>query len=270
MVTFPPCKINLGLHILSKQPDGYHSLETCFYPVPWTDILEIIPSSSFSFTSTGLEIAGNAEDNLCVKAYRMLQKDFRLGKVAIHLHKILPSGAGLGGGSSDAASTLLLLNSIFDLRLTGDRLKSYAAQLGSDCAFFIDNKPMIGVGRGEQLHETEITLAGKFLVLIKPDIHVSTAEAYSAVVPKMPEQALRNVLAGGIQYWRENLVNDFEVSVFARYPQIGEAKKRMYELGAQYASMSGSGSSVFGIFDHAVNLKTEFPSATYWAGVLTE
>lgn len=269
MVTFPPCKINLGLNILSKRPDGYHNLETCFYPVPWTDILEIIPASSFSFSCTGLEIAGDANDNLCVKAFRLLQQDFRIGEVKIHLHKILPSGAGLGGGSSDAASTLKLLNSLFDLRLSGDSLKAYATQLGSDCSFFIETKPMLGEGRGEQLHTVDVTLAGKFLVLIKPDIHVSTAEAYSAVVPKTPTHKLSDVLTGGIQCWRGNLVNDFEVSVFARYPEINLIKNRLYALGARYASMSGSGSSVYGIFEHSVELKAEFPGASYWSGVLT-
>jgi len=269
MVIFPPCKINLGLHILSKRPDGYHNLETCFYTVPWTDILEIIPSRSFSFTCTGLDISSDSEDNLCVKAYRMLQKDFSIGNVQIHLHKIIPFGAGLGGGSSDAASTLIVLNSLFDLQLSLDALRAYATQLGSDCAFFIDTKPMLGQGRGEQLSDISFALAGKCLVLVKPDCHVSTAEAYALVNPQAPVRSLREILSMDCTHWRENLINDFEKSVFSRYPEIGELKERMYSLGAFYASMSGSGSTVFGIFDSEVDLKNEFPNVTYWAGSLT-
>lgn len=269
MVTFPPCKINLGLNILSKRPDGYHNLETCFYPLPWTDILEIIQASSFSFTCTGLELAGDPEDNLCVKAYRLLQRDFSIGEVQIHLHKIIPSGAGLGGGSSDAAATLMELNSLFNLRLSSGELKSYAAQLGSDCAFFIENRPMIGEGRGEQLVEFPVTLTGKFIVLVKPEIHVSTAEAYSLVNPQTPIRSLREVLSEDIINWRDTLLNDFESSVFIRYPEIGHLKTKLYECGALYASMSGSGASVFGLFDHAVDLQAEFPNVTYWSGILT-
>lgn len=268
MVTFPSCKINLGLHILSRRPDGYHNIETCFYPVPWTDILELIPAAKFSFTSTGIAIAGDAEQNLCVKAYRLLQRDFNFGEANVHLHKIIPAGAGLGGGSSDAASTLGLINQVFQLNLSLEKLKVYAAQLGSDCAFFIENRPMIGSGRGEVLQEIDVNLRGKFLVLVKPDIHVSTADAYAMVRPAQPEMDLRTVLNSGIQGWRHRLKNDFEQSVFQKFPEIASIKETLYNAGALYASMSGSGSSVFGIFEEQIDLKHQFPGTSYWSGNL--
>lgn len=266
MVTFPPCKINLGLRILSKRPDGYHDIETCFYPVPWTDVLEILPADSFSFTCTGLALPGDAEENLCVKAYRLVQKDFSLPSIHMHLHKIIPSGAGLGGGSSDAAYTLLLLNDIFDLKLPVQELKRYASMLGSDCAFFITKHPMMGRGKGDLLSPAEVTLKDKHLVVIKPPVHVSTPEAYSRVKPTQQEIALAEILKQDISTWKDLLVNDFEESVFSVHPQIGEIKHELYKQGALYACMSGSGSSVFGIFSDEVNLKNKFPGTTYWSG----
>lgn len=268
MVSFPSCKINLGLHILSKRPDGFHNIETCFYPVPWTDILELIPATKFSFTCTGIALPGDAEQNLCVKAYRLLQRDFNFGEANLHLHKIIPAGAGLGGGSSDAASTLGLINQVFQLNLSLEKLKVYAAQLGSDCAFFIENRPMIGSGRGEVLQEIEVNLRGKFLVLVKPDIHVSTADAYAMVRPAQPEMDLRTVLNSRIQGWRHRLKNDFEQSVFQKFPEIASIKETLYNAGALYASMSGSGSSVFGIFEEQIDLKHQFPGTIYWSGNL--
>ena len=234
MVAFPPCKINLGLNILRKRNDGYHDIETCFFPVPWTDILEVIPSKEFSFTVSGNPIPGG--DNLCVKAYELLQTP----PAKIHLHKIIPMGAGLGGGSSDAAWTLRLLNDVFSLGLNKEQLKQYAAQIGSDCAFFIDDIPMIGTRRGEVLRPANIDLKGKYIVIVKPDIHVSTAEAYSSVVPMESDFNLDDL---------QSLKNDFEPSVFKRYPEIASIKKSLYDLGAVYAQMSGSGSAVFGIFN---------------------
>ncbi len=268
MVSFPSCKINLGLHILSKRPDGFHNIETCFYPVPWTDILELIPATRFSFTCTGIALPGDLEENLCVKAFRLLQNDFNFGEAKIHLHKIIPSGAGLGGGSSDAAATLLLINQVFRLNLSTEKLKTYAAQLGSDCAFFIENRPMLGSGRGEVLQEVDVNLQGKFLVLVKPAIHVSTADAYAMVRPTQPELDLRAVLNSGISAWRDSLKNDFEQSVFQKFHEIASIKKSFYEAGALYSSMSGSGSSVFGVFEEPVDLKHHFPRASYWSGNL--
>jgi 4-diphosphocytidyl-2-C-methyl-D-erythritol kinase len=259
MVTFPLCKINLGLNIAAKRADGYHDLVTCFYPLPWSDILEIISSNDITFSHSGISIPGNAADNLCLKAYHLLKKDFDIPAVHIHLHKIIPTGAGLGGGSSDAAWTLRMLNSMFELKLSFSQLQSYASRIGSDCAFFIQDKPMIGKGRGEVLEETTVSLKNKFIVLVKPDVHVSTAEAYSNVKPEIPETDLRQILSQSpVHQWKNLLKNDFEDSVFQKFPVIGKIKKTLYEEGALYASMSGSGSSVFGIFESPVDLKAKF------------
>ncbi len=236
MVAFPPCKINLGLNILRKRSDGYHDIETCFYPVPWTDILEVVPSDKFEFTVSGNVIPG--DDNLCVAAYKLLNAP----PAKIHLHKIIPTGAGLGGGSSDAAWTLRLLNQVFSLGLTKDQLRGYAAGLGSDVAFFLDDIPMIGTGRGEVLTPANINLKGKFIVIVKPGVHVSTAEAYAGIVPKESKLDLENI---------SSLKNDFEESIFKKFPEIASIKSKLYEAGAMYASMSGSGSAVYGIFNSA-------------------
>ncbi len=269
MVAFPHCKINLGLHVISKREDGYHSIETCFYPVPWTDILEVIPSKEFTFTSSGSVIPGKDEDNLCVKAYQLLQKQFNLEPVKIHLHKVLPTGAGLGGGSSDGAFTLRLLNSVFDLKLSTIQLKEHAALLGSDCAFFVEDKPMLGSGRGEELTELQLSLKGYYLVLVKPDIHVSTAEAYAGVKPHQPDQTISEILTYPITEWKNFLANDFEKSVFKKYPSIEVIRKELYSHGAIYASMSGSGSSVYGIFQSKTDLSSHFSGAQYWADYLS-
>lgn len=269
MVSFPPCKINLGLNIIGKRPDGYHDLITCFYPVPWLDVLEIIPAAEFSFSGSGLPIPGDAEENLCIKAYRLLKKDFNLGPVQMHLHKIIPMGAGLGGGSADAAWVLRTLDQVFGLQLSPEKLRHYASQLGSDCAFFTTDKPMLGTGRGEVLQPASVSLSGKFMVLVKPAVHVSTAEAYSAVTPGQPAHDLKEVLEKQpVDSWKGRVVNDFEGSVFRRYPVIGQIKETLYAKGALYASMSGSGSAVFGIFSNPTDLRSTFEDHTYWSGVL--
>jgi 4-diphosphocytidyl-2-C-methyl-D-erythritol kinase len=244
MIAFPPCKINLGLNVLRRRADNYHDIETCFYPIPWTDILEVIPSNRFEFTTSGNVIPG--DDNLCIKAYQLLDAP----PAKIHLHKIIPTGAGLGGGSSDAALTLRLLNDVFALGLSKTQLRSLAAQIGSDCAFFIDDVPMIGTGRGDILTPADISLKGKFIVVVKPDVHVSTAEAYADVVPKESKLDLSDLNA---------LKNDFEESVFEKHPLIGSIKKQLYGAGAMYASMSGSGSAVYAIFDNAFDPRPLFP-----------
>jgi 4-diphosphocytidyl-2-C-methyl-D-erythritol kinase len=267
MVVFPHCKINLGLQIVSKRNDGYHTINTCFFPIPWTDILEIIKADKFSFSNSGLEIPGKQEDNLCIKAFQLLQREYDLAPVQMHLHKVIPTGAGLGGGSSDAAFALRTLNSIFNLELSTQQLRSYASKLGSDCSFFVEDKPMIGSGRGEILTEVSVSLKGMHLVLVKPEIHVSTAEAYAGVKPKRPGRQLTEILSLPVVEWKEMLVNDFEESVFHKYPALALLKKSMYQEGAIYASMSGSGSSVFGIFNSPIDLKNKF-SGTYWAAEL--
>jgi 4-diphosphocytidyl-2-C-methyl-D-erythritol kinase len=268
MVSFPHCKINLGLHVVEKRKDGYHNIETCFYPVPRTDVLEVIKSDKFAFTTSGLTVAGNINDNLCVKAYHLMANEFKLSSVKIHLHKILPMGAGVGGGSADAAFMLRTLNSLFELNLSQAILKSYAAELGSDCAFFLQDEPMLAEGKGEILSATPVSLKGKYLVLVKPDVHVATADAYAGVVPVKPLNNLQDVLQLPIENWRDKLVNDFESSVFKKFPVIAELKSRLYKNGAAYACMSGSGASVFGIFNSPVDLKAEFATADYWGGTL--
>ncbi|MDH4090289.1 MAG: 4-(cytidine 5'-diphospho)-2-C-methyl-D-erythritol kinase [Cyclobacteriaceae bacterium] len=265
MVSFPPCKINLGLHIIDKRPDGYHNLITCFYPVPWTDILEVIIADTFSFTCSGNPIPGIAEENLCVKAYALLKEDFRLAPVKIHLHKIIPTGAGLGGGSADGAYTLRSLNTIFKLELSQERLMAYAALLGSDCSFFIQDESMLATGRGEILSGIQVNLSNKYIVLVKPGIHVSTAEAYGGIHPRQPLQSIAQLVSDGIETWRLFLKNDFEESVFKKYPAIEDIKEKLYSLGALYASMSGSGAAVYGIFEAEVNLASQFPGATVWS-----
>lgn len=268
MVAFPPCKINLGLHILRKRSDGYHDLETCFFPVPWTDMLEIIPASTLSFTSSGLQIPGTDSDNLCLKAYRLLSNDFDIPPVQIHLHKIIPMGAGLGGGSSDAAWTLRMLNQMFSLNIGQSQLMGYAAKLGSDCAFFIQDKPMMGTGRGEVLTPIELSLSGKWMVLVKPDVHVSTADAYAGVSPKLPTIDLSALMRLPMEQWRDQVINDFEKSVFAKFPMIDQLKNELYNAGATYASMSGSGSTVFGIFDKKPTLSYADSGLLYWSNLI--
>lgn len=268
MVSFPFSKINLGLNILRKRLDGFHDLETCFYPIPWTDILEIIAAEEFAFTSSGLIISSDVASNLCVKAYHLIKKDFDVPPVKIHLHKIIPMGAGLGGGSSDAAFTLLQLNESFSLGLDTQALQRYAAILGSDCAFFITSQPMMGTGRGEVLTPATVSLKGKYLVVIKPEIHVSTAEAFAGITPGESEMKIADVVQKPLTEWRGLLKNDFEQSIFKRYPAISRIKDQLYDRGALYSSMSGSGSSVYGIFDHEIDLSKSFPGSSFWSGKL--
>lgn len=266
MVAFPPAKVNLGLQIIRKRPDGYHDLSTCFYPVPWCDILEVLPSDKLSFQSTGLSIPGSENDNLCLKAYQLIQKDYNIPPVGIHLHKIIPMGAGLGGGSSDGAWTLRLINDIFSLNISKAKLKEYASMLGSDCAIFIEDGPAMGSSRGEILKPTSLSLKGKFIVIVKPDVHVSTAEAFAGITPMQPNEELQTAIENlPVSQWNGVVKNDFEISVFKKHPIIKEAKEKLYSFGAVYASMSGSGSAVFGIFENEIDLKSEFSKMTYWS-----
>ena len=252
MLVFPNCKINLGLHILGKREDGFHNLETVFYPVPFRDALESIPSTNteIEFTATGLAVNGKAADNLCVKAYHLLKKDFpELPAVKIHLHKAIPLGAGLGGGSADAAFMLKLLNEKFHLNLSTDQLINYALQLGSDCPFFIINKPCFATGRGEVLEEITLDLSVYKIVLINPGIHINTGWAFSNITLALPVKSIKEIIQQPIHTWKNELKNDFETAVFTAHPAIKEIKESLYAQGAIYAAMSGSGSTVFGIFD---------------------
>jgi 4-diphosphocytidyl-2-C-methyl-D-erythritol kinase len=267
VLVFPNAKINLGLHITEKRPDGYHNIESCFHPVGWTDVLEIIEAPELKFTSSGIGIPGDAAGNLCLKAYHALRRDFDLPPVHIHLHKVIPIGAGLGGGSADAAFAVKLLNDKFDLQLTEGQMEDYVRPIGSDCAFFIANRPRYCYDKGDRFAEIAVPLVGKFIVLVYPNLHVSTAEAYAGVRPKQPAVPLREVLAKPIAEWRGALVNDFEAGVFARHPALAGIKQVLYENGAVYASMSGSGSTVYGIFEQETDLKHLFPAEySVWQG----
>lgn len=275
MINFPFCKINLGLRVINKRNDGYHNIETCFYPVPWKDVLEIIRSNDTKIFLTGIEIQGEAKSNLVFRAYQLLKQDFPIGSVEIHLHKIIPHGAGLGGGSSDAAHALKLLNELFELNIPIQKLQGYALKLGSDCPFFLETTPMMASGRGDVFTPISLSLSGLTLVIIKPDINVSTAEAYGDLRLPYPSVSLHQahpdlvqILSQPIANWKGALKNDFEKSVFGDYPAIAEIKNKLYRLGAIYASMSGSGSSVFGIFENPIDLEKEFIGMDCWMGNL--
>ena len=248
MIVFPHAKINLGLKVTERRPDGYHNLETLFYPIGLTDILEVLPGSFFSFGSSGIPIDAGPDKNLAVKAYHLLKSAYDLPPVRIHLHKAIPFGAGLGGGSSDAAFMLRLLNQMFGLGLSADTLRTCAAQLGADCPFFIENQPALGTGTGNELTPVSLDLSGFYFLLVKPPFGVSTAEAYRAIQPGKNEVPLSGCLNVPVENWKDFLVNDFEKPVFGMYPEIGRLKQLLYENGAIYASMSGSGSAVFGLF----------------------
>lgn len=267
MVAFPPCKINLGLRIVAKRQDGYHELETCFYPVPWTDVLEIIHADNTKFAYSGHVIPGDPSSNLCEKAYQLLHRDFEIGPVSMHLHKVIPMGAGLGGGSSDGAWMLRLLNKLFALGLTREQLISYAAMLGSDCPFFIGDSPMIGKGRGEILSPVNFTLAGSYAVLLKPDLHIPTAAAFAGIAPKAPDVDIDTVVSNASDGWKDHLRNDFEDSLFPRFPILSDLKMQLYQAGAYYAGLSGSGSTVYGLFRQKPNPEAG-PGVIKWEGWL--
>jgi 4-diphosphocytidyl-2-C-methyl-D-erythritol kinase len=249
MIIFPPAKINLGLNILAKRKDGFHELETCMILIPFYDILEINPSTSFSFIQSGLTIPGNNQDNLCIKAYQLMKEVYNINPVCIHLRKQIPMGAGLGGGSSDATYVLKGLNDLFELNIPDEELQIMAAQLGSDCPFFVYNRPQLARGRGEVLTDIDVDLTGYWLKLIYPSIHVGTKEAFSGVDISNQPSSIQGLLTRPVSTWKTKLVNDFEQSVFKIHPVLKDIKTNLYNEGALYASMSGSGSVVFGLFD---------------------
>lgn len=253
MITFPNAKINLGLNIVNRRPDGYHDIETVFYPIPLTDVLEIVPAADGKEAT--LSCYGNAvdcpvESNLVMKAYRLLQERYGLPPVQMHLYKHIPDGAGLGGGSSDAAHALVMLNKMFALGVNDDGLAAMAAKLGADCAFFIYNRPMMATGIGDVLSPVDVDLKGKTLLLVKPPMGMDTRTAYSRVIPSAPTHSLIEVIGRPVVAWDGMLVNDFEASVFAALPQLWLIKAGLLDAGAQYAAMSGTGTTVFGIFDN--------------------
>jgi 4-diphosphocytidyl-2-C-methyl-D-erythritol kinase len=265
MIVFPNSKINLGLRILRKRSDNYHDLETIFYPLPLRDILEILPlkkpnRENILFSKSGFFIEGENSNNLCIKAYRLLKKDFPgVTPVQIHLHKSVPAGAGLGGGSADAAFTLKLLDRMFALGLSETDLITYASQLGSDVAFFIINKPSYATGRGEHLEPIELDLSSYKFVIVNPGIHINTGQAFLYVHPSEPERNIKDIIREPVERWKDSLYNDFEKTAFKQYPGIVDIKDRLYVAGALYASMTGSGSTVYGIFPR----EKEIPSMRF-------
>lgn len=272
MITFPNAKINLGLNIVEKRPDGYHNLETVFYPIPLLDALEVqqrfhesdnpsdvvIPqgtetnrtrTADYTLKIAGTPIAGDSEDNLIIRAYRLLQQEFELPHLNIYMYKHIPSGAGLGGGSSDAAFMMKMLNERFRLGLSREELESRVAKLGADCAFFVRNQPVFATGIGDRMETIDLSLKGYYLVLVKPDIFISTKEAFARIRPQKPEISIREIIRRPVADWPELLVNDFEQSIFPDHPEIAAIKDKLYDLGAVYASMTGSGSSIYGLFE---------------------
>ncbi len=268
MLYFSNAKINLGLHVTEKRTDGYHNLETIFYPIQTKDALEFIESNEMKLDQTGLVIDIPIEQNLMVKAYRILQNDFDLPPLHFHIHKTIPSGAGLGGGSANAAASLIAINQYFNLGLDRDKLHSYAAQLGADCAFFIKNSPVYATGKGDEFQSISLDLSPYYIWLIRPDFGISTAQAYGRIVPQKPEFDLRQVIAEKPENWENRLKNDFETHLFSAFPKLVELKAFFYSQGALYSAMSGSGSTVFGIFDHYPQ-KEAYSDFWQWKGALS-
>jgi len=271
MISFPNAKINLGLNIVEKRSDGYHNIETVFYPVGWKDVLEIIPyekkinrKNDLQFHQSGIKISGKIENNSCIKAYRLLKEKFGLPPIEMCLHKIVPSGAGLGGGSSDAAFTLVMLNKIFNLGLPEKTIEELTSSIGADCAFFIRNQPVFAKGKGDEFEDISIDLSKYHIIIVKPDVHVNTTTAYKNAGPKTPSVSIKEIITQPVSEWKNNLVNDFEFSVFKKYPAISHVKEQLYDAGALYASMSGSGSAVFGIFSEQVNVSDKFSGYQVW------
>ncbi|MDD5571882.1 MAG: 4-(cytidine 5'-diphospho)-2-C-methyl-D-erythritol kinase [Bacteroidales bacterium] len=260
MLAFPSAKINIGLNVVEKRNDGFHNIESIFYPIDLTDVLEVIEDkknkltkNKIKFTSSGFECG--EKNNLCIRAYSLIDRDFNLPPVRMHLHKNIPVGAGLGGGSSDAAFTIKLLNEIFGLNLTVKKMQNYASKLGSDCAFFIENKPAFCFERGDRFEEIRLDLSKYFLVLINPGIHINTAEAYRNIKPAKPKKQIKELIKLPLLKWEKYVFNDFEKNIFSKYPQIKKIKENFYKQGAIYSSMTGSGSSVYGIFNKETKIK---------------
>ena len=279
MICFPNAKINIGLNITEKRPDGFHNIESVMYPLTGIvyDALEITtpprPSPKereIELVSSGIKIPGNENENLCVKAYDLIKKDYpQLPSIKIYLHKAIPIGAGLGGGSADAAFFIRLLNDSFELGLAWGEMHHYAKQLGSDCSFFISNKPVFAKGKGDEFESLNFSLSNYHIALVYPNIHINTAKAYSGVIPKKPLRSLENdILNLPIEQWKKFIHNDFEDSVFPQHPELKKIKEKLYSLGAIYASMSGSGSAVYGIFKKEPKLKNAFQKYQVWEGKL--
>ncbi len=264
MISFPHAKINLGLSVLSKRQDGFHNLETIFYPLAIRDALEIIPSDFTKIILTGLKISGNSDDNIVLRAYEMVKKYYpSVSPLEIHLHKSIPMGAGLGGGSSDAAEMILLMNRYFNLQIPANELKNYAAKLGSDCPFFLHADPCFAKGRGEILEPIKLDLSSYSILLIHPDIQIKTEWAYTRIKPVKPVNNLKESILQPVHNWPHLIYNDFELPVFEEYPQLRKIKDDLYTAGAHYAAMSGSGSTIFGIFNKSELPAIDFPNTRH-------
>ncbi|MFM2049113.1 MAG: hypothetical protein RI955_1661 [Bacteroidota bacterium] len=257
MVIFPNAKVNFGLNIISKRADGFHNIQSVFVPVKVEDALEFIPANALQFSTSGLPIPGNTNDNLILKAYHLIKSSYNIPFLKIHLHKVIPMGAGLGGGSADAAFFIKSVNNYFELKMTADEMLQIASSLGSDCAFFITNEILYATEKGEILEPFTLDLSGYKICIIHPEIHVNTAWAYSKIKPLTPNKSIKEILKQPIETWKNELINDFEKPVFDNHPEIESLKNDLYKQGAIYASMSGSGSAVFGIF------KNEIPTLTF-------
>lgn len=279
MLLLAPCKINLGLNVVSKRSDGYHNIETMFYPVPLNDVVEIIPRSDLEkdegiyvdglcFNQSGLVIDSAPEKNLCVRAFQLMRSHFNLPDTWMQLHKVVPMGAGLGGGSSDASQVLVGLNKLYSLNLTTEQLIGYAAQLGSDCAFFIECQPSYASGRGEVLEKSDPFIKHHHIAIVKPDIFISTADAYSMLSPKSAKFPISEIWKIRIEKWTDSIENDFEKPVFEKYPVVKQIKEKLIECGADFALMSGSGSAVYAISYSKLNIENQFPDCFVWQGVL--
>ena len=275
MLSFPNAKLNLGLYVTAKRPDGYHALETVFLPLPWADVLEVLPAPkgqlAASLALSGRPIPGEVSTNLCLKAYALLKADFPdLPAVQMQLHKIVPIGAGLGGGSADAAFALRAIGEVFGLGLSTEQLESYARRLGADCAFFIQNQPCLALERGDVFEPIGLSLAGTPCVVVYPGLHISTAQAFAGIVPQAPAQLLRAALAAPMATWRDTVFNDFEQTLAPAYPVLADIKQQLYSAGATYASLSGSGSAVYGLFPGQAEAPALAWPSEYlmWRGIL--
>ena len=271
MLCFPNAKINLGLNVVEKRSDGFHNIETIFYPIPLCDGLEITNSKGskiYEFNSSGIPINIDNSDNIVVKAFELIKSQYKIPSTAIHLHKNIPFGAGLGGGSADAAFMIKMLNDFYKLELSSEKMEDLAGKLGSDCPFFIQNTPVFAEGKGEIFSPININLSGYYILLIKPDIHISTPEAYAGITPKPSKKPLQQLIELPIEEWKENIFNDFEDSIFPNHPKLAQLKSELYENGAVYAAMSGSGSTIFGIFNKEPEIRQKWQIHFLWLGKL--
>jgi 4-diphosphocytidyl-2-C-methyl-D-erythritol kinase len=267
MIVFPNAKINLGLNVTGTLPYGFHNIESVLFPVSFCDAIEInLSEQLFEFNVSGMVISGKDQENLCVRAYYLLKNTYNLPNVRIHLHKVISMGAGLGGGSSDAAYTIRLLNDLFTLALSDLQMKQYASQLGSDCSFFIENRPCFAFGKGDQFESINLNLKGYSVVILIPPVHISTIDAYKIVKVKKPALDIRMILETSPFEWKNLLINDFERPIFKLHPEIQQIKEDLYKAGAVYASMSGSGSAVYGLFDRKLPELNSFPGCKLWTG----